>query len=182
MDTAPVFLQLIEDLRSVDYVNKSILDAFKERIAEHAFSKDENEKDHFGAFFIPYHSPTNSVYMGHHQKSGVWLLPGGHVDKDESPLQTVQREYAEELGQPLSNEPITLVNVEITHPRNDGYSCVTHYDYWFRIDVSQRIPYNFSQREYYTARWVTIEEARRLNIVKHYDAIIKDIPLRSASK
>lgn len=175
------FNQLVQELRSVTYVNSSTIEAFTKRIAENQFSNDENEKDHFGAFFVPYHPDSNSVYMGHHQKSGVWLLPGGHIDIKETPIQTVQREYREELGVSLSNEPITLVNIEITHPGNKGYACATHYDFWFRIDVSELTPFNFSKREYYTAKWVTIEEARALNVVKHYDEIIKNIPLRPTS-
>lgn len=181
MDVSKSLTQLIQELRSIPYINTSMIEAFTNRIAENHFSKEDNEKDHFGAFFIPYHVDSNSVYMGHHQKSGVWLLPGGHIDLNETPIQTVQREYGEELGVPLSTEPITLVNIEITHPGYKGHACVTHYDFWFRVDVNEQVPFNFSKREYYTAKWVTIEEARALNVVKHYDKIIKDIPLRPTS-
>jgi len=38
------------------------------------------------------------VLLLHHKKLGVWLYPGGHIEKDETPDQTVIREVKEETG------------------------------------------------------------------------------------
>jgi 8-oxo-dGTP pyrophosphatase MutT (NUDIX family) len=38
------------------------------------------------------------VLLLHHKKLGVWLYPGGHVEKNETPDQTVIREVKEETG------------------------------------------------------------------------------------
>lgn len=38
------------------------------------------------------------VLLVHHKKLGVWLGPGGHVEKNETPEQTVIREVKEETG------------------------------------------------------------------------------------
>lgn len=38
------------------------------------------------------------VLLLYHKKLGVWLYPGGHIEKNETPDQTVIREVKEETG------------------------------------------------------------------------------------
>jgi 8-oxo-dGTP diphosphatase len=38
------------------------------------------------------------VLLVHHNKIGLWLYPGGHVDPNEDPAQAAVREVAEETG------------------------------------------------------------------------------------
>ena len=40
----------------------------------------------------------DKVLLLHHKKLGVWLYPGGHVEKNETPDQAVVREAKEETG------------------------------------------------------------------------------------
>lgn len=40
----------------------------------------------------------------YHEKLGVWLYPGGHVEEDETPSEAVVREFREETG--LEVEPV----------------------------------------------------------------------------
>ncbi|MGC9117803.1 MAG: NUDIX hydrolase [Thermoproteus sp.] len=40
----------------------------------------------------------------YHEKLGVWLYPGGHVEPDETPSEAVVREFREETG--LVVEPV----------------------------------------------------------------------------
>jgi 8-oxo-dGTP pyrophosphatase MutT (NUDIX family) len=40
----------------------------------------------------------NKVLLIHHAKLGLWLFPGGHIEKDEIPDDTVKREAFEETG------------------------------------------------------------------------------------
>jgi 8-oxo-dGTP diphosphatase len=38
------------------------------------------------------------VLLIHHKKLGMWLPPGGHIDRDETPDEAVEREFREELN------------------------------------------------------------------------------------
>lgn len=38
------------------------------------------------------------VLLVHHNKSGMWLYPGGHVDENETPAEAAVREVIEETG------------------------------------------------------------------------------------
>lgn len=40
----------------------------------------------------------DSILLVHHKKSGLWLPPGGHIEKDELPHQAAVRECQEETG------------------------------------------------------------------------------------
>ncbi|MFA7169797.1 MAG: NUDIX hydrolase [Candidatus Paceibacterota bacterium] len=57
---------------------------------------DELEK-HFTASALII-DEDNRVLLLHHKKLGVWLYPGGHVEKNETPDQAVLREVKEETG------------------------------------------------------------------------------------
>ncbi len=50
------------------------------------------------------------VLLVFHKKLGVWLYPGGHVEDNETPDETVVREVKEETG----------LDVEVTGEKDDG--------------------------------------------------------------
>ncbi len=50
----------------------------------------------------------NKVLLVHHKKLKVWIAPGGHIELDEDPLQTLWREIFEETG--LKKQTLKLVN------------------------------------------------------------------------
>jgi 8-oxo-dGTP pyrophosphatase MutT (NUDIX family) len=52
---------------------------------------------HFTASAIVF-DHTDRVLLVHHNKLGLWLYPGGHVDPNEDPAQTAIREVREEAG------------------------------------------------------------------------------------
>jgi 8-oxo-dGTP diphosphatase len=58
------------------------------------------------------------VLLIHHNKSGKWQYPGGHLDPNEDPAQAAQREVLEETGihtRPVLAEAFTHPAVH-THP------------------------------------------------------------------
>jgi len=95
-------MDLYQDI--VKVLNREICDSeetyqnFKQRIEEGNLTRDENPSTHFGTFFLPFDSKTKKLFLAHHKKSGLWIAPGGHVDKGEVLWQTLNREIWEELG------------------------------------------------------------------------------------
>jgi 8-oxo-dGTP diphosphatase len=60
--------------------------------------------------------------------AGRWDLPGGFVDEDEHPLDTVRRELREETG--LDVEPEEFVGVWVDRYSEDGTGAATLNLYW----------------------------------------------------
>lgn len=73
------------------------------------------------------------VLLVHHNKMGLWIYPGGHVDPNESPAEAAVREVAEEtgiqaavLGEPTFTHPAvvrhaapwTIIEMDVTDTRN----------------------------------------------------------------
>lgn len=135
---------------------------YKHRVEEGKFTRDESPQSHFCAYFLPYNPETKEVFIVHHKKSGKWIAPGGHIDKGESLLKTLNREIDEELGmkQFFANvqKPFLLT---ITHIERITQTCKAHFDIWFllKTDGTQ---FNVDPKEFHDSKWVSIEEARRL--------------------
>lgn len=51
-----------------------------------------------------------AVALHEHEKLGMWLPPGGHIDRDELPHEAAKRETREEIG----------LDVELVAPDGDG--------------------------------------------------------------
>lgn len=72
---------------------------------------------HFTASAVVFNQP-GQVLLIYHNKLGMWLYPGGHVDPDEDPAQTAVREVQEETGvavEIVADERFTHPSV-VTHP------------------------------------------------------------------
>src|SRR5476651_1592551 len=53
---------------------------------------------HLVSYFVLVDQKKKKLLLMHHRKAGLLLPAGGHVEKDEHPNQTVEREMQEELG------------------------------------------------------------------------------------
>ncbi len=125
-----------------------------------------------------------------HRKLGVWLYPGGHVEKDEFPSEAVTRETKEETGfevEIVSDKAIELVDGmahNIAQPfvimlENVPYNDEPHihFDMVYITRIvggSQRL----NEAESEDIRWFGIEELRELDTY----ANVKDVAIAALEK
>ena len=140
----------------------SIRKEYEERLQEGLLVRDENIHSHFCAYFVPYNSSNKSVLIGDHKKSGLWLMPGGHVDAGETLLQTLNREIEEELGvSDFYKERPDPFLLSITNIVTDVRPCQKHFDIWHLMETDgENIDVDLT--EYNEVRWVSIKDAREL--------------------
>jgi len=117
--------------------------------------KSENLNHHICSFFLPIHIPSKSLFLVHHKKARDWIPPGGHIEMGENPIDTIYREFAEELRYTLTDENIEFFTVSIKCICSKNTSCKTHYDFWYIVQMKQKIPFSFSQSEFINAKWIT---------------------------
>lgn len=132
------------------------------RLEEGRLTRDEYPASHFCCYFLPYNPATKQIFIIHHKKSGLWLAPGGHIDKGENLIQTLNREIEEELGikDRIKNE-IKPFLLTITPINNPIHPCKEHLDLWYRFPTDGN-EFNIDPREFHETRWTTIPEAREL--------------------
>lgn len=169
----------ISAISSDPHVDKKTFAQFMLRLSDSApLLKQENAADHFCCFFLPVHIPSHSIYMVHHIKAQSWIPPGGHIEPDEIPEETIRREFKEELDFTLTDEPIRLFNIGIKHINAKTHPCRVHYDLWYSVACREKAPYRFLKQEFYDANWYGIQDA--LTIMSHpdYQDIIRKMRLQ----
>src|SRR3954465_6867500 len=60
--------------------------------------KPAEPPQHPVSYVVPVDPADGSLLLVDHVNAGLWLPPGGHVEVDEHPLRTAERELVEELG------------------------------------------------------------------------------------
>ena len=149
----------LEEAYSHNRISKSLYTEISHRLAQGELVKEERTESHCCCFFVPIHRPSGSIYLGHHVKADAWIPPGGHIDTGETPEQTIVREFKEELREDLDPSLINYISASKKVIKNDRSPCKTHYDFWFWLDLPEKITYDFDRKEYYDANWFSFEEA-----------------------
>ncbi len=97
------------------------------------------------------------ILLGDHISSGLWLPPGGHVERGEHPRETVMRECLEELRMParfLSMGPAFLTIAETigANPHEDV-------SLWYPVQGQSELIPDYDRREYRNMLWFRFEDA-----------------------
>ena len=143
--------------------NPEVAQRFLDRLEQSSeLTRDEGNVSHFCAYFLPYNPKTKQVFIVHHKKSGLWLSPGGHIDKGELLLDTLNREIKEELG--LENFFSTLPQpflISITPISNPIQPCEEHLDIWFLMQTDD-LNFNVDPQEFHATKWVSLDETKSI--------------------
>ena len=120
-------------------------------------TKELDIDEHICSFFVPVNKKTKSVYLVHHIKADDWIPPGGHIKFDEHPVDTVIREFEEELSHKIDKSQIELFTLSIKDISDNPRSpCKVHYDFWYLVDVPKK-NFNYLKKEFHDAYWHSIE-------------------------
>ncbi len=161
--------QLLIDLNNLlnDAPEKNIAYKFKQKISNSKYTKDDDPESHLCVSFAAYDHKSKQIFIGRHIKSGLWLFNGGHVDKEETLRQAVEREINEEWEINTNNIkigiPELLTITDIDNPTKQ--TCRTHFDIWYFIDIDKN---NFNPdpsklaTEFYSVEWIDLIKAKEL--------------------
>lgn len=105
-------------------------------------------------FAVANHS---SILLVDHKNAQLWLPPGGHVEPNEHPRDTVLREIVEELGflpaHPIG--PPLMVTCTETVGQTAGHTDVS---LWYLVHAEESQILNFDQNEFNAVRWFTFSD------------------------
>lgn len=176
------FLELVDKLEKIDFVDPKIVSQFKTRLKENPkVYKAEGTSEHFCSFLVPVDFDKRMVFMGHHIKANDWIPPGGHMEPEELPEDTARREFKEELAYSLTTEKILLKNLGITNVKHPLGLCTVHFDFWCIIPIKKQ-EFVFDRREFYDARWIPFEEAIDKSYRTNIQKIMRSVLLTGRSE
>ena len=100
---------------------------------------------------------------------GMWDVPGGHVEKGETPEQCIVREMKEEIG--LDLRVFQLFSVTEFDDR-------TEYTFWQKANLDlDKVRLNEGQR----LKWFTKDEASNIELAYGFNRIVEDFFERNLS-
>lgn len=139
--------------------------------------KPDVPKKHLVAYFVPVDKKTKKLILINHLKSGLWLPPGGHVEKNENPINTVKREMQEELhsiAKFISKTPF-FITVTKTINIDAGHTDVS---LWYLVIGDSSIKYTYNKKEMSGYRWFTSNEilkSKKINYDPHMKRFVKKL-------
>ena len=141
------------------------------------------EKRHFTASAFVFNK--GKVLLVEHNKLNTWLYPGGHIEQNEIPDDTVCREIKEEVGIDISfidNRDMSLgnENVVVLH-KPFAILCElinTPNDKHYHIDMiyickSNTDMININKNEAKKFGWFSYEESQNLNLFPNFRILLK---------
>ncbi len=131
---------------------------------------------HLVSYFVLVDQAQNKLLLTDHKKSGLWLPAGGHVELNEHPKETVEREILEELGIQadfLSHAPVFLT-VNKTVGQTAGHTDVSLW-YVLRGNVSDSLKYD--GQEFHQIRWFLPTEIPYPRTDPHMERLMQKLAL-----
>jgi 8-oxo-dGTP diphosphatase len=92
------------------------------------------------------------ILLVDHKGAQLWLPPGGHVEPEEHPRETVARELLEELGFASAHdiaEPL-MITCTTTVGLTSGHIDVS---LWYVVAAARSQPINYDQHEFAAVSW-----------------------------
>jgi 8-oxo-dGTP diphosphatase len=116
---------------------------------------------HLVSYVVPVDPTDGSVLLVDHINAGLWLPPGGHVEVDEHPSRTAEREVLEELGLVATGETLDQQPMFVTVTRTVGMDAGhTDVSLWFVLVCHHDQALDPDRGEFHRVRWWTPTELR----------------------
>ena len=118
---------------------------------------------HLVSYFALIDPEEKKILLIDHIKAGLWLPAGGHVEKDEHPNMTVEREIQEELNMSaefLMNDPFFITQTVIVG-KTAGHTDVC---LWYVLKADSTKEINYDPGEFNGYKWFDYKEILNTDI------------------
>jgi 8-oxo-dGTP diphosphatase len=124
---------------------------------------------HLVSYFVPVDEATRRVLLIEHVRSGLLLPPGGHVEADETPLDTARRECVEELRVSAnmttrSGESPLFVTATRTVATTDTTPQHTDISLWYLVSLPVNAQVEYEAEAIAGGRWLSFAELAQLDL------------------
>ncbi len=120
-------------------------------------AKPDIPNKHLVAYFVLFDPVAVKILLVEHKNAGLWLPPGGHVEVDEDPIDTVKRECQEELG--INANFLYPTPVFLTSTLTVGFTAGhTDVSLWYVLKGCHTDNYCFDDAEFYRVQWFNLAD------------------------
>jgi 8-oxo-dGTP pyrophosphatase MutT (NUDIX family) len=120
--------------------------------------KPDVPRKHLVSYFVPIDPGRGSLLLVDHINARLWLPPGGHIEPDEDPYQTVVRELEEELGVGAGAVEIDRWPLLLTANTTRGAGPHVDVSLWYAVSGSESMPIKPAADEFRGYHWQSYEE------------------------
>lgn len=120
-------------------------------------SKPDNPNKHLVSYFVMFDQAKEKILLVDHKKAELWLPPGGHVEVDENPTDTVTRECMEELSVTAEfwfKKPVFITQA-VTVGKTASHTDVS---LWYVIKGNSNIKYDYDREEFSNIKWFSLDD------------------------
>lgn len=155
-----IIAEYIQAIQPYDELERQHIAATLDWIASGAplfrTAKPDTPPQHLVSYFALVDDAGRKVLLVDHRTSGLWLPSGGHVEPDEDPVTTVEREVLEELGTAaiLRFAAPLFLTVTRTVGKTAGHTDVS---LWFVLRGTATTPLTFDAGEFYGVQWFAFD-------------------------
>jgi 8-oxo-dGTP diphosphatase len=119
--------------------------------------KPDVPNKHLVSYFVLFDEVNQKILLVDHKKALLWLPSGGHVEIDEDPKITVERECLEELGVRADfwvPDPLFITST-LTVGLTAGHTDVS---LWYVLKGDSHATYQFDEEEFNKVRWFRLDD------------------------
>ncbi len=156
-----IIYRMVSSIVPFDRLEEEHIDFVKNWISSGAeifrITKPDQPNIHLVSYFMIVDQDTHEFLLVDHKKAELWLPPGGHVEVNEHPQETVKREIREELGIEaafLFEDPLFL-----TVTKTVGHvACHTDVSLWYVLKGNYQDDLKYDPDEFHQVRWFKQQE------------------------
>lgn len=154
-------LKLIKNIPPFNHEEAQVIEETIEWITSGAplyrLHKPDFPKKHLVTYFLHFDITAEKVLLVDHRKANLWLPAGGHIEPDENPLDSVERECLEELGiasEFIQKTPLFISATETTGPSHPHIDV----NLWYLLKGDASKTLLFDQTEFRSVHWFSFDE------------------------
>lgn len=136
--------------------------------------KPDVPNKHLVSYFVLFDEANQKILLVDHKKALLWLPSGGHVEIDEDPKTTAERECLEELNVTAdfwATDPLFLTST-LTVGLTAGHTDVS---LWYVLKGDSHKIYEFDHEEFNDIRWFHLDEIPYENSDPHMGRFIEKL-------
>ncbi len=170
---------IIKDIKPFDELEKKHIQNAIEWIDSGVdifrIKKPKTPNKHLVSYFVLIDINAKKVLLVDHKKSGLWLPSGGHIELNEHPKITAEREMKEELD--IEADFMSDIPLFLTVTQTVGKPEYIHTDVslWYLMNGNCEQTFNYSEEEFHSVKWFDFDKIPYGKTDEHFERFIKKL-------